>query len=138
MSTNAIIGYERDDSKVEAIYLHWDGYLAHAGQILKHHYLGKQKIEDLMNLGDLSELGKNPVENPYGWNTYEYTKQPKSEMDNYCVSYAARGDKNAEKSIYENSEAFLEDNSSRAPFIYLFRDGKWYYYHHYNDNWKEV
>lgn len=135
MSTPAVIGYKREDGKIESIYVHWDGYLAYTGQILKHRYLGKQKIEALMNMGDLSMLGYNPEENPVGW---DYNAvQDKAVSDSYCVSYRARGNKDCDKVVHENEDDFINHVTSSVPFVYLFKDGKWYYQYG-GDNWKEV
>lgn len=59
MSTNAMIYGRQADNTVKGIYLHSDGYLAHAGNILFHHYNTTEKVNQLLNLGDLSSLGEN-------------------------------------------------------------------------------
>jgi hypothetical protein len=44
------------DGTVQAVYCHWDGYLAHNGQILLKHYSNPFILRDLIDLGDLSSL----------------------------------------------------------------------------------
>lgn len=64
MSTNAHIGIYKD-GKIEYIYSHWDGYPQHVGRILQEHYTDVEKIQELIALGDISNLGQKvkPDEN---------------------------------------------------------------------------
>ncbi len=61
MSTRSRIGIIRDsgDSNpvVESIYCHFDGYPEGVGQMLLDHWTDEDKINDLIELGDLSSLG---------------------------------------------------------------------------------
>ena len=47
------------DGVISVIYCHSDGYLEHVGRTLIDHYTDPIKIKCLMELGDLSSLGKN-------------------------------------------------------------------------------
>jgi hypothetical protein len=58
MGTRSTIALEFADGTVEQVYCHWDGYLAHNGQILAKHYTDPFKLRDLIDLGDISSLGK--------------------------------------------------------------------------------
>src|SRR6516162_476017 len=58
MSTNARIGYVTDHGDVRSIYTHWDGYPTHHGRILIEHYTNPDQVRALLDLGDLSSLGK--------------------------------------------------------------------------------
>lgn len=62
MSTNSHIGIKQGN-KVKYIYCHWDGYLSHNGMLLNLFYRSPEKVEKLINLGDISSLGYN-VEAP--------------------------------------------------------------------------
>jgi hypothetical protein len=44
------------DGTVEQVYCHWDGYLAHNGQILAQHYMNPFKVKQLLALGGFSSL----------------------------------------------------------------------------------
>lgn len=57
MSTRSRIAIEEDDGSIRSIYCHFDGYPEGVGAILKKHYTDPQKIEELLELGDLSILG---------------------------------------------------------------------------------
>lgn len=61
MSTNSLIGIEKQDGNVEYIYCHWDGYLSGNGAWLLQNYQDRTKVQALINLGDISSLG-NTVE----------------------------------------------------------------------------
>jgi hypothetical protein len=56
MGTRSTIALEYADGTVQAVYCHWDGYLAHNGQILLKHYSNPFILRDLIDLGDLSSL----------------------------------------------------------------------------------
>ena len=58
MATRSRIGIEQADGTVKSIYCHWDGYPKGVGQILVEHYLMRDKVESLMELGSISTLGE--------------------------------------------------------------------------------
>lgn len=60
MSTRSRIAIEKQDGTVESIYCHFDGYLSNNGEILQNHYSTKEKMEKLIELGDISSLGNTP------------------------------------------------------------------------------
>ena len=60
MSTRSRIAIEKQDGTVESIYCHFDGYLSHNGEILQEHYSTKEKMEKLIELGDISQLKDTP------------------------------------------------------------------------------
>jgi len=58
MGTRSTIALEYADGTVEQVYCHWDGYLAHNGKILRDHYSNPFILRDLIDMGDISSLGK--------------------------------------------------------------------------------
>lgn len=58
MSTRCRIGIELPDGKVRSIYCHHDGYLSGVGKMLNDHYQTAEKVEKLMDLGDISSLSE--------------------------------------------------------------------------------
>ena len=56
MGTRSTIALEFADGTVEQVYCHWDGYLAHNGQMLQEHYSNPFILRDLIDLGDISSL----------------------------------------------------------------------------------
>jgi hypothetical protein len=59
MSTRSRIAIENQDGTVTSIYCHFDGYLSHNGEILQNHFQDREKVEQLIALGDLSCLGED-------------------------------------------------------------------------------
>lgn len=116
MSTNARVGYVRDDGKVEHIYVHWDGYLQGAGETLLNNYDSKEKLEKLMKLGNLSILGTEPIDFPDGWNG--------STPDDRCLSYASRGDEHGNAYV-SDLEDYVEDTVGSYEYAYLWNRGTW-------------
>ena len=56
MSTNASVHVKGLDGKVRSIYIHWDGYLSHAGDMLRNHYSTQAAADELVGMGDCSSL----------------------------------------------------------------------------------
>ena len=104
MSTNATIIVQRPDSdppEFAGIYTHWDGYPSHHGKILLENYATHDKVVELIQLGNLSELHSTP---------------------DACVSHHRwRGD---DKNI--NLSQNLNDHTD-FQYAYLFRDGAWFF-----------
>ena len=66
MSTRSLIGIVKDKD-VEFIYCHNDGYIEGVGATLQAHYDTKEKVEQLIALGDISCLGPEPISKPEYW-----------------------------------------------------------------------
>jgi hypothetical protein len=58
MSTRSRIGMTMPDGTVQSVYCHHDGYLKHNGLILLECYSDPEKLQELLNLGALSGLGR--------------------------------------------------------------------------------
>ena len=58
MATRSNIEIENKDGTVSAIYCHFDGYIDGVGEILYKNYNTREKLEQLIALGDISSLGK--------------------------------------------------------------------------------
>lgn len=104
MSTNATIIIQRPGSnppEFASIYTHWDGYPSHHGKILLENYDTYEKVVELIELGQLSELHETP---------------------DACVSYHRwRGE---DKDITVSSN--LDDHADME-YAYLFKDGAWFF-----------
>ena len=64
MSTRCRIGIENKDGTITSIYCHHDGYPSYVGKTLVNNYKEESKIRALLDLGDMSSLGTEPVDNP--------------------------------------------------------------------------
>lgn len=123
MSTRSNILIKRKNKKVESIYCHWDGYLSYNGKILLENYNDINKINELINLGDLSSLGKltRPLGNDHTFDTPE---------KDVCVAYGRdRGESNVDKRTWDNLKEYLKQDLGFIDYIYMFdeENNKWYY-----------
>ena len=126
MATRSLICLKKEDC-YEIVYCHWDGYPVHNGLILERHYKNPNKIQELIDLGDMSSLGKeigekHDFENPtIGWTVF-YGRD--------------RGEENINARIVFSFEDLKEiANNCAAEFVYIFENGKWKCY---DSDWNEV
>ena len=54
MGTRSRIGIELSDSSILSVYCHWDGYPSFNGKVLREFYDTKEKVNQLINGGDMS------------------------------------------------------------------------------------
>jgi hypothetical protein len=64
MATRSRIAIELPSGEVHSIYCHWDGYPSNNGAILKEHYNTRDKVTQLISLGDISSLRPRVKPNP--------------------------------------------------------------------------
>lgn len=101
MSTRATIAINRDDGTYAAVYLHFDGYPAHAGEALMRHYATQSDAEALAAGGELRCIDKQ-------------TGHP----EHYADGDAPR--------LVQTQEALLEfARKCGARFVYVFDGGTW-------------
>ena len=120
MSTRSNIGIKRKNGNVEVVYCHNDGYLSYNGKMLLDNYQEIDKVNSLINLGDMSYL-KEDIES-----TFFYGRD--------------REEENTDKCIYDNLKDYLNKvDSLFIEYIYLFDEAKnkWEYTKSYFDNAKE-
>lgn len=120
MSTRSLICKENPDHTYTGIYCHWDGYPDHNGCVLVNNYTDRQKVEELLKLGDLSVLEPNLAPPPDKVHTFD---EPLSDV---CVAYHRdRGeDYNPPSPI-----TLKYYKESWCEYMYVFGlDGKWRYF----------
>ena len=78
MSTHASISVLHMDGTVSSVYLHFDGYTEHAGEMLKKHYSTQDKAEELVSNGAICVLSEYVGEQhpflpatPWGWKEHD-------------------------------------------------------------------
>ena len=126
MSTRATITLKTKDNKYKSIYLHHDGYIEGAGYTLKTYYPTYDKVDQLLNLGNLSSLGKTPVDDPKLWDMdyyFDLMKNNPNQIDLKCRTYKGRGDQDEDAIIVDELN---DDNFYWQSYNYLFENGKWY------------
>ena len=128
MSTRCLIGYLREDDKIESIYCHHDGYPEYVGRILKENYKDIKTIKRLMSLGDLSSLGKIPESKSELW-SHELSMDDYEIMsEHFCKSYKDRDSTMYlnQPNIHENERDYIRDmKNCNGEYAYLFKDNKW-------------
>lgn len=104
MSTHSTIALKIEDSYT-AVYCHFDGYPEGVGRVLLSNYSSQEKVEELLDLGDLSILGLNAD----GCTAYHRDKgEPWHEVE---TQFGLDG---------QLLEAISEE------YCYLFDGGEWY------------
>lgn len=133
MSTRSNIAIQLEDDKFKVIYCHSDGYLTYNGAILLKHYNTRDKIEELVKLGDLSCLAPQINPDPNKPHSFEYENR----QDNVCVAYGRdRNEENTQARILSKDEMF---SNGWIEFFYVFTlDDKWKYYDYYHKVLRDV
>jgi hypothetical protein len=121
MATRSSISVKLPDGKCRTIYCHWDGSPEHNGNILNQHYRDLDKINKLIDLGDISSLGRfvSPEE---ATGVDDKTHSYDNPMKDVTVAYHRdRGEEKNEARIYNCASDINEDSQ----YDYLFVDGAW-------------
>lgn len=117
MGTRATISVVHSDGTVSTSYLHYDGYVSHAGKILKEHYNTLEAAEDLVGHGDMSSIGVQIY--PNGEHSFD------SREKGTCVFYGRdRGELGTEPQ--KSPSAAIARRSNSEEYNYIFEDGKWF------------
>lgn len=122
MGTRSRIGIlygDKDGKKVKSIYCHWDGYLEHNGALLMKYYNNYGRLEQLLELGDISSL--RPKISTKEEHTFDNPQED--------VTIAYHRDRGEEKRISEEYfENFIEDmENSDIEYVYLRYRDEWLY-----------
>jgi len=123
VSTNSTISIIKEDDSVETIYCHNDGYIEYNGAILFLHYKDKDKIKGLIDLGDISSLGKEII--PKGKHSFD-----NREADITVSYYRDRGEdkNNTRAKVFASLEHYLNsDLSQEYDYLYNLKNKKWYF-----------
>jgi hypothetical protein len=108
MATRSRIAIETESGTVKSIYCHFDGYVSGVGKTLFNHY-DKEKLEKLIELGDISSLGES--------------------TENTVAYWRDRGE-DFHSTDYLNIEGLFENcfRSGEEYTYYLNKDGVWMLY----------
>jgi hypothetical protein len=113
MATRSYIGVRNLDSSVDYIYCHFDGYPEHNGKILTEHYSNINRVNELLNLGDLSVLGQFIGEK----NNFN------DRVRDTCLAYGRdRGESNVSKKN-TGYDKLITDQS--VDYVYIFDGDYW-------------
>ena len=106
MSTRSRIAIEKQDGTVTSIYCHFDGYISGNGETLQTNYSNREKVEQLIALGDISSL--------------------KSDIDETVAYHRDRGEDLNQKQHTNVEDFYNEAFEMGEEYGYLFtKDNKW-------------
>ena len=116
MGTPAAI-IEKTKTGYRGIYCHNDGDIGWVGTILAEDYTAPKKVTALLDLGDISSLGRNvnPITSTHSFDNPEGT---------VTVAYCRdRGEEDTEATIGSTIEEIAEIIDHQ--YLYVFENGKW-------------
>lgn len=122
MATRSRIGMVREsDGKIVSVYCHYDGYPNHVGKLLLEVYNTPEKITELLSYGDMSSL--------YGkiGEKHDFEMEQRG-PDKVCTFYHRDRGEDLVIGEHKTQKDFLESGKNCcAEYVYLFKNGKWYY-----------
>lgn len=126
MGTRSYIIKQKPESSLwRAIHCHWDGYPSNNGRLLATYYTDPNKVERLIDLGDISSLGADIGE---AHNFDEPMRTP--EMESWTTAYHRDRRESWEDTApveAESVEVLVRLGvRAGAEWVYLFADGLWY------------
>ena len=132
MSTRSRVGIKNEDGTITSVYVHHDGYPSGVGEVLFRNYNDETKIRKLMELGDMSSIGSEPVDNPMAWETPKlgttdwFKAYKEIHPEDMCDTYKSRGE-DCPASISKTEKEFEKKTEDCwGEYAYLYKDGKWY------------
>jgi hypothetical protein len=122
MATRGRIGLELADGSILSIYSHYDNYPEFVGLKLVEHFNTKEKVQELIDLGDISCLWTNA-----GWNN-------ETLLEVGPLPYSSRGEDCPPRLDADLCEYLLPDNSEEYAYIFT-QNGEWVCYnmHQFDD-----
>jgi hypothetical protein len=128
MATRSTIALEYADGTVGQVYCHWDGYLENNGMLLYKNYSNAFILRDLLDMGDISSLGK-----------IVGTKHPFSPFEGDKAAHEAavaagattfygrdRGETGVDQRMFKSFEDYVENHQYEEYEYILRKDGNWY------------
>jgi hypothetical protein len=118
----------KQGDKVTAIYCHFDGYREGVGAILENHYQDADKVQQLMNLGNLSALSQE-IGEAHDFNNREDSNE------NWCLAYGRdRGETEQEARTFDSVADWVTNFNAGEEYYYLYTEGTgWEFANNYGD-----
>jgi hypothetical protein len=120
MATRSTIARYVDDGiiGVESIYCHFDGYPDGVGRILAEHYTTEDKIDQLMELGDLSVLAEEVGTEKQDFN------QP---TEGISLAYGRdRGENDVGSIVHSDHDEWIASRANQGcEYGYIWKNGVW-------------
>ena len=131
MGTRSTIAIEFADGSVSQVYCHWDGYLAHNGDLLNTHYRDPFKVRDLIDQGSISSLGcEIGSKRPFGPAYSEQDPVKKAAVQaaidaadaaGWSIIYARDRGEDLDVNRYQNADEYF-DCSQQEEYDYILRN----------------
>lgn len=119
MATRSYIGIQNEDESVRSIYCHWDGYPDHNGKILQEHYSDREKLNKLIDLGEISSLGERIEPNEGETQTFD------NPLNGVVVAYHRdRGEDYLKPREDDSIDSFVKNGYEEYGYIYT-KDDIW-------------
>ena len=111
MATRSSISIKTPEGKYRGIYVHNDGYPSYNGRVLKEHYTDIDKINRLIDLGDISSLGER-VE-PIGEHSFD-----KSERGTTVAYGRDRGETDVDFKVVDELKSIPDNYDSEYDYVW--------------------
>jgi hypothetical protein len=123
MATRSAIGIKHGD-RIKSIYAHWDGYIEHTGAILHVYYQDSIKVNKLISMGDMSNIGADIGEKHDFDKPAEYMPDGTAEQ---CTFYNRDRGEDAPFESFDTEANFLDYyDACGCEYYYLYDHGVWY------------
>ena len=130
MSTRCLIVKDYGN-KFKAIYCHWDGYPEYTGDMLETYYNNDSIIDELLELGDISYLGKRI--SPYANEEHSFDSPIKDVTLAYCRD---RGEEKYIREFKNLNQVINNAKDSWCEYLYLWRNNIWEVYEREEDGYE--
>jgi hypothetical protein len=122
MSTRGRLGIQLSDGSILSIYNHFDSYSEGLGLKLVEHFNTKEKVQELVDLGDISCI----------WTNLGFNQETLPETG--PLPYSARGE-DCPPQVSDDLDYFLKlTNECGGEYAYVFANGEWKCYN--TTTWK--
>lgn len=118
MSTSASITAKLSNGRWASVYVYCDGYISHTGAILANHYATQERVDLLMALGDLSQVGPY-VGCPDG-HTFE------KPVEHYCIAYHRDRGEKLSLSISDSPRMAWKNGPNSQRYDYFWNGAHWW------------
>ena len=128
MATRSTIALEFADGTVQQVYCHWDGYLDNNGRILQEYYSDPFKLQELIDLGDISSLRPEiGVAHPFSKFEAKDGEYDEALYENMTTFYGRdRGETGTNARRFKDFEDYKANHQYEEYEYILRKDGYWY------------
>lgn len=123
MATRSNIIMQTADGTCRRIYIHFDGYISGVGKTLHKYYNTPDRVNALIELGDLSAL----------YPTLEAPEDHSFDNPAEGVTVAYGRDRGEEGTGAVSFQSLREAAEDHEEYLYAFIEGKWYWTQDYPD-----